>query len=80
MVCDHELTWDMVHYDVQMIGGIHEAYRVLVGFADQLAHGDNQLVQAAANLADLVTAEIRQLQGEVAFAVELARQLADLAY
>jgi preprotein translocase subunit SecA len=21
-VCDHELTWDMVHYDVQLIGGI----------------------------------------------------------
>jgi len=25
-VCDHELTWDMVHYDVQLIGGmaLHE--------------------------------------------------------
>jgi len=22
MVCDHELTWDMVHFDVQLIGGI----------------------------------------------------------
>jgi len=22
MVCDHELSWDMVHYDVQLIGGI----------------------------------------------------------
>ncbi len=22
IVCDHELTWDMVHYDVQLIGGI----------------------------------------------------------
>lgn len=22
VVCDHELTWDMVHYDVQLIGGI----------------------------------------------------------
>jgi preprotein translocase subunit SecA len=22
MVCEHELTWDMVHYDVQLIGGI----------------------------------------------------------
>ena len=22
LVCDHELTWDMVHYDVQLIGGI----------------------------------------------------------
>ncbi|HUJ43218.1 MAG TPA: preprotein translocase subunit SecA [Opitutaceae bacterium] len=21
-VCDHELTWDMIHYDVQLIGGI----------------------------------------------------------
>jgi preprotein translocase subunit SecA len=21
-VCDHELTWDMVHFDVQLIGGI----------------------------------------------------------
>jgi len=26
MVCDHELTWDMIHYDVQLIGGmaLHE--------------------------------------------------------
>ncbi len=26
LVCDHELTWDMVHFDVQLIGGmaIHE--------------------------------------------------------
>ncbi|MEO6995688.1 MAG: preprotein translocase subunit SecA [Lacunisphaera sp.] len=26
MVCDHELTWDMVHFDVQLIGGmtLHE--------------------------------------------------------
>jgi len=26
IVCDHELTWDMVHFDVQLIGGmaIHE--------------------------------------------------------
>jgi preprotein translocase subunit SecA len=22
LVCDHELTWDMVHFDVQLIGGI----------------------------------------------------------
>jgi len=22
MVCDHELTWDMVHFDVQLIGGM----------------------------------------------------------
>src|SRR6185312_9202586 len=22
MVCDHELTWDMVHFDVQLIGGL----------------------------------------------------------
>jgi preprotein translocase subunit SecA len=22
IVCDHELTWDMVHFDVQLIGGI----------------------------------------------------------
>ncbi len=22
MVCDHELTWDMIHFDVQLIGGI----------------------------------------------------------
>src|SRR5512142_389608 len=22
MVCEHELTWDMIHYDVQLIGGI----------------------------------------------------------
>ena len=22
VVCDHELTWDMVHFDVQLIGGI----------------------------------------------------------
>src|SRR5512142_599692 len=21
-VCEHELTWDMIHYDVQLIGGI----------------------------------------------------------
>src|SRR3954462_7014734 len=26
LVCDHELTWDMVHFDVQLVGGlaIHE--------------------------------------------------------
>src|SRR5688500_1815852 len=22
IVCDHELTWDMIHFDVQLIGGI----------------------------------------------------------
>ena len=22
MVCDHELTWEMVHFDAQLIGGI----------------------------------------------------------
>ena len=28
MVCDHEIDWEMVHYDVQLIGGIalHERY------------------------------------------------------
>ena len=38
MVCDHELTWDMVHFDVQLIGGmaIHQ------GLIAEMATGEGK--------------------------------------
>src|SRR4051812_29786711 len=42
MVCDHELTWDMVHFDVQLIGGIaiHE------GKISEMATGEGKTLVA----------------------------------
>ncbi len=42
MVCDHELTWDMVHFDVQLIGGItlHE------GRISEMATGEGKTLVA----------------------------------
>ncbi|MBX3738372.1 MAG: preprotein translocase subunit SecA [Candidatus Didemnitutus sp.] len=42
IVCDHELTWDMVHFDVQLIGGItlHE------GRISEMATGEGKTLVA----------------------------------
>ena len=42
MVCEHELTWDMVHFDVQLIGGItlHE------GRISEMATGEGKTLVA----------------------------------
>jgi preprotein translocase subunit SecA len=42
LVCDHELTWDMVHFDVQLIGGIalHE------GRISEMATGEGKTLVA----------------------------------
>ena len=42
VVCDHELTWDMVHFDVQLIGGItlHE------GRISEMATGEGKTLVA----------------------------------
>ena len=42
IVCEHELTWDMVHFDVQLIGGIalHE------GRISEMATGEGKTLVA----------------------------------
>ncbi|MFI5355862.1 MAG: preprotein translocase subunit SecA [Opitutales bacterium] len=42
LVCDHELTWDMVHFDVQLIGGmaLHE------GKISEMATGEGKTLVA----------------------------------
>ena len=42
LVCDHELTWDMIHFDVQLIGGIalHE------GRISEMATGEGKTLVA----------------------------------
>ncbi len=46
IVCDHELEWNMIHYDVQMIGGmaLHER------FISEMATGEGKTLVATAPL------------------------------
>ena len=58
IVCDHELTWDMVHFDVQLIGGmaIHE------GKISEMATGEGKtLVSTLPLYLNALTARNTQL-------------------
>ncbi len=46
IVCDHELDWQMVHYDVQMIGGMALHQR----FISEMATGEGKTLVATAPL------------------------------
>jgi preprotein translocase subunit SecA len=46
MVCDHELEWNMVHYDVQLIGGMALHNR----FISEMATGEGKTLVATAPL------------------------------
>jgi len=46
MVCDHELEWNMIHYDVQLIGGMALHSR----FISEMATGEGKTLVATAPL------------------------------
>ena len=46
MVCDHELEWNMIHYDVQLIGGMALHNR----FISEMATGEGKTLVATAPL------------------------------